>query len=231
MLLALDEFEMLDSALRKGRFDKEAVLGMLRHLIQHRPRFKVLLAGSHTFEELQFWAGYLINVQVVHLGYLKEPEARKLIEQPVKDFPLRYEPAASDRVLALTRGHPLLVQLLCHEIVSLKNEQPRADRRLARVTDVDSVVSEALSHGSLFFADIERNQVDDTGLALLRQLAARGEGAVVEWRDLASQLPLGFDRVLPQLIMRELVEPLNGGFRFQVELIRRWFARRETTVL
>ena len=30
-----------------------ALLGMLRHLIQHRPRFKVLLSGSHTLDELQ----------------------------------------------------------------------------------------------------------------------------------------------------------------------------------
>src|SRR4028118_2185450 len=46
-LLALDEFEALDNAITKGRFDREDVLGMLRHLIQHRPRFKVMLAGSH----------------------------------------------------------------------------------------------------------------------------------------------------------------------------------------
>jgi hypothetical protein len=41
-LLALDEFEVLDNAIAKGRFDEQDVLGMLRHLIQHRPRFKIL---------------------------------------------------------------------------------------------------------------------------------------------------------------------------------------------
>lgn len=44
-LLMLDEFESLDDALAAGRFSETAVLGMLRHLIQHRPRFKSLLAG------------------------------------------------------------------------------------------------------------------------------------------------------------------------------------------
>lgn len=71
-LLTLDEFEALDTALAKGRFDETAVLGMLRHMIQHRPRFKLLLAGSHTLDEVQRWASYLINVQVVKLSYSKK---------------------------------------------------------------------------------------------------------------------------------------------------------------
>jgi hypothetical protein len=224
-LLTLDEFETLDSALTEGRFSETAVLGMLRHLIQHRPRFKVLLAGSHILDELQRWASYLINVQVIQLGYLKEAEALQLIEQPVKDFALRYEPEASRRVLDLTRGHPYLVQLLCAEIVAFKNEQDPAVRRRACLADVEVAVPEALSHGSFFFADIERNQVDAAGLALLRFLATKGEGAVVSRQDLTHQVTdeLGLSLTLP--LQRDLIESVNGGYRFQVELIRRWFAQ------
>jgi hypothetical protein len=122
VLLALDEFEALDEALSAGQFGEEAVLGTLRHLIQHRPLFKVLLAGSHTLEQLQRWASYLINVQLLHLSYLQEPEARQLIERPVPDFSLRYELAATQHVVNPTRCHPYLVQLLGAEIVTLKNE-------------------------------------------------------------------------------------------------------------
>lgn len=149
-LLALDEFEALDDAIRKGRFDEQDALGMLRHLIQHRPRFKVMLAGSHTIEEFQRWASYLINVQVVHISYLKEPEARQLIERPVSDFTLRYEPDAVDRALQLTRCHPFLIQLLCGEIVALKNEQDPSIRRLATLADVEAAIPAALSVGSFF---------------------------------------------------------------------------------
>jgi len=226
-LLALDEFEALDGALAERRFDETAVLGMLRHLIQHRPRFKVLLAGSHTLDELQRWSSYLINVQVVHIGYLKENETRQLIEQPVKDFALRYEPEACQRVIDLTRGHPALVQLLCAEIVALKNEQPPIVRRLARLDDVEAAVPEALSHGSFFFADIERNQVNAAELALLRFLAAQGERAVISQTALTRRFPDEdeLDRALDWLMRRELIERENEGYRFQVELIRRWFAQ------
>jgi hypothetical protein len=226
-LLALDEFEALDDALAKGRFSETAVLGMLRHLIQHRPRFKVLLAGSHTLDEFQRWSSYLINVQVVHIGYLRENEARQLVEQPVKEFALQYEPAASQRVLDLTRGHPALVQLLCAEIVALKNEQSPETRRLARLSDVEEAVPKALNHGSFFFTDIERNQVDAAGLTILRFLASQGERMVNDRDLLDRQFPNSdeMNRALVLLVRKELIEWVGESCQFQVELIRRWFAR------
>ena len=223
-LLSLDEFEVLDNALNEGRFSETDVLGMLRNLIQHRPKFKVLISGTHTLQEFQRWASYLINVQVVHLSYLKQTEARQLIERPVKDFTLRYQPDASQRVLDLTRGHPFLVQLLCAEIVALKNEQDPAIRRLATLADVEKAVPEAFSSGSFFFADIERNQVDAAGLAVLRFIAAQGEGAIVSKETLAPQFPDRLDSTLDLLLRRELIEEESEGYHFQVELIRRWFA-------
>jgi len=222
-LLSLDEFEVLDGPFGEGRFNERDVLGMLRHLIQHRPRFKVLLAGSHTLDEVQRWASYLINVQVVQIGYLNEAEALQLIERPVKDFALRYEPEASRRVLALTRGHPFLTQLLCAEIVALKNEQDPAARRRARLADVEAAVPAALNSGSFFFADVERNQVDEPGLAVLRFIAAQGEGAVADRAAFARFADP--ERALALLLRRDLVETTDGGHRFQVELIRRWFTR------
>ncbi|BDI14701.1 hypothetical protein ANSO36C_05030 [Nostoc cf. commune SO-36] len=221
-LLALDEFEVLDNAIAKGRFDEQDVLGMLRHLIQHRPRFKVLLAGSHTIEEYQRWASYLINVQVVHISYLKEAEARQLIERPVKDFTLRYEPDAVERVLQLTRCHPFLVQLLCAEIVVLKNEQDPSIRRLATLANVEAAIPEALQSGGFFFADIQNNQVDATGQAILRFIAAQGEGAIVSRQTLLQEFP-DADITFHLLLQRELIEEVDDGYGFQVELIRRWF--------
>jgi hypothetical protein len=127
-------------------------------------------------------------------------------------------------VLDLTRGHPYLVQLLCAEIVALKNEQKPAVRRLARLADVEASVPEALSHGSFFFADIQRNQLDQASLALLRFMAARGERVVISRQTLTQQFPDGLDHSLALLLLRDLIESADGGYRFQVELIRRWFA-------
>jgi hypothetical protein len=164
-LLALDEFEALETALANGRFREEAVLGMLRYLIQHRPCFRVLLSGSHSLPEVRRWASYLINVQTIHVSYLNESEACQLIERPVEGFALSYEREASRRVLHLTRRHPFLIQLLCAEIVALKNEQVPATRRLATATDVETAVAVALEHGSFFFSHLRTCR----WLLLLRQ--------------------------------------------------------------
>jgi hypothetical protein len=226
-LLMLDEFEALERVLALERFDEELVLGMLRHLIQHRPRFKVLLSGSHTLAEFSRWASYLINVQVVHIGMLHPDEARQLVEAPVQGFALRYETAASQRVLDLTRGHPFLVQLLCAEIVALKNEQSSVQRRLATVEDVEAAVPEALIHGSFFFADVGRNQTNDVGLQILNLLAQAGKNKTTSRSHLEKEIEMEtavLNDILKQLQDREIIEQQGDGVRFQIELVRRWFA-------
>jgi hypothetical protein len=223
-LLTLDEFEALDIPLAEGRFSEAAVLGMFRHMIQHRSNFKLLLTGSHAMDEFQRWASYLINVQIVQISYLSETETCQLVERPVKNFPLRYEPEASQRVFALTRGHPALTQLLCAEIVALKNEQDPSVRRYARLANVETALPRAMSHGNFFFADIERNQVNPAGVALLRFIAGHGEGATVSREALTRHTPLAdLGPTLALLKRRELIEAVDEGYRFQVEMIRRWF--------
>ena len=223
-LLALDEFEALSGAFVRGRFVADEVLGMLRSLSQHRSRFKLILAGSHILEEVQPWARYLVHVPVVSIGYLEEGAARQLIERPIDDFPLRYTPTASRRVLEVTRRHPFLVQLLCAEIVAVKNAQPLARRHHACLADVEAAVPQALRSGRLFFASLEYDELDADGRALLRGLAAHGAGAVVPRETLARQCPTDLDQALVLPLQRELLEAVGTGYRFQVELIQRWFA-------
>ncbi len=222
VLLTLDEFEALAGAMEAGRFDEAAVLGLLRHTIQHRPRFKLMLAGSHTLDEIQRWSSYLINVQPLQIGYLSREETRQLVEHPLPNFPLAYEPAASERVYSLTNGHPALVQLLCAEIVATKNAQPATSRRLATLADVDGAVPDALERGSFFFADLQRNQLAQSSVALLRAAAERGENALFIPAD-----PSGCAAAIDQLLRRDVLvragDPSSPGYRFQVELIRRWF--------
>lgn len=223
-LLELDEFETLDQALSAGRFDARAVLGVMRNLIQHRRHFKVLVAGSHTLDELDHWAGYLINVQIVEVSYLKEEEARRLIETPVPDFPLRYEPEAMHRVLELTHRHPSLIQLLCREIVDIKNKQAPEHRRVACLGDVEAAVEPALRTGSAFFADLERHQIDAVERMLLRLMAAQGAGTISQSVKLEGITPDEIEQALALLLRRSIIEPVAGGYCFQVELIQRWFA-------
>ncbi|OQW92591.1 MAG: hypothetical protein BWK79_14325 [Beggiatoa sp. IS2] len=222
-LLALDEFSALEHIFNKGLLDEESVLGMFRHIIQHRARFKILLSGSHTIDEFERWASYLINVQTVHINYLQTSEALQLIEHPANDFALNYQPQASQRIIELTHCHPALIQLICAEIVNLKNKQPVSERHLATIADVTAAIPGALQHGRFFFADIANNQVSPHGLEILRFLAQQGEGAVVQLAVLQEYFTETLKTSLAILLQRELLEPVGEGYRFQIELIRRWF--------
>ena len=237
-LLALDEIEALDEAITSGRFEAEAVLGTLRHIIQHRPQFKLLLTSSHALREMRHWASYLVNVQTVAVGYLSEAETTQLIERPVPDFSLRYEPDAVAHVRNLTSGHPALTQLICYEIVALKNEGPPETRRLATVADVEAAIPNALESGSFFFTEMA-NQVGASGQAVLRAIAEAGNHQPVSLEALriANQAPLvqeldkNLDQDLAQtvalLCRRDLIEEVEprSAYRFEVELFRRWFAQ------
>jgi hypothetical protein len=179
-------------------------------------------------QEFHRWAGYFINAQVVHIGYLREHEARQLIEHPVSGFPLVYQPEAGRRVLELTQNHPFLLQLLCSEIVSLKNEQPPDVRRLASVGDVETAVHSALETGSMFFADLQWNQIDEFSRELLRVIAGFGEGRPAPATKLMEQCPNGAQELsasLARLGQKGIIHSSSEGYQFRVELIRRWFAQ------
>jgi hypothetical protein len=115
------------------------------------------------------------------------------------------------------------VQLLCSEIVHLKNDGPAERRLLVTEADVEAAVPNALMAGDMFFADMA-NQAGDSGEALLRTIAAAGEGATLARTALASIGGTELNEALTLLLRRDAIERDGEGYRFQVELIRRWFA-------
>ena len=223
MLLALDEFEALGTALREGTLREHAVLGMLRHIAQHRRRIKLMLVGSHTLGEFKRWSSYFVNAQVIELSYLSAAEARQLIEQPIAGYPLAFHPDASKRMIRFTHGHPYLVQLACAELVALKNSQPVAQRQLATIKDIEACFPLTLQRGQQFFTDIELNKMDDLGRKVLFYLATtRQQKASVS--ELENVLPISKQTdTLTVLMQRNIIEYTNDHYHFQIEAVARWF--------
>lgn len=97
-------------------------------------------------------------------------------------------------------------------------------RRLAPLIDVQAAVPQVLSRGSFFFADNARNQVDPAGRALLRQQARQDAGCALSRAVLERHATTELDAILPRLIQREIIVPVDDGYRFQIELVRCWVA-------
>ncbi|MCB0037418.1 MAG: ATP-binding protein [Anaerolineales bacterium] len=222
MLLELDEFEILAQVLQRNRLDLPSILGMLRHIIQHRPFFKVLLSGSHTLSEFEQWATYFINAQVIHISYLKKDEACQLVKNPIPNFLVQYQPDALQRILSLTRCHPYLLQLLCSEIVILKNEQSPQSRRLVTVEDVENAITSTLRKGWPFFTLLSQNATQ-LGSKLLLQMALHN--GTLSHIEIEHQIPSHQQRkqIIKKLIQQEAIELTSDGYRFQIELVQQWF--------
>ncbi len=142
----LDEFQRLDEVI--AATGSRAALNFLRDTIEHRRRWRLLLAGSVAADEMAaYWSDTLINTRRLHISYLRTEEARELIEHPLPGFEqqMKYEPAAVAAILELTHGQPFLVQLLGAELVDRLN---LAHRRCAVADDVEAVLSDAFAHAS-----------------------------------------------------------------------------------
>ncbi|WP_069471801.1 hypothetical protein [Candidatus Marithrix sp. Canyon 246] len=210
LLLMLDEFVELEKAFEEQRLEKTQILGWLRDQIEHHQSLKILFSGSYYFKELEsYWSNYLINVKTIHISYLQQSEARQLIINPIPDFNLQYTPEACQHILALTNCHPALIQLMCDQIIQLKNQQAVSQRQLVEVSDVEAIVPNVLEAGKFFFNEIIYNQIGDNERKILSVLASYGK------------LDCPEEKSISLLLQRELIERVGSGYRFQVELIRR----------
>ena len=217
-VLVLDEFESFRLALARVKLDPAYLLNILRHVTQHYTLLKIIISGNLIFNEDPVLAGYLVGAKIMKLGILYPRDAQKLIEQPVSNFRLKYEPEAVERIMSLTRGHPHLLQQLCFELVELKNIQTADRRFLVTRADVDEVIPQVLMAANFFFYDLENNQMLPDGRKFMCQLAARGEMAVYSRLDVK-----GMEQTIDGLVQRDLLEPVQGGYRFKYELVRLWF--------
>lgn len=221
-LIIFDEFVTLDEIFWDASLLPDDFLMLLRHIVQHRRNFRVLISGSHSLVEMQKWAAYLVNMQTIKLSYLQEQEARQLIETPIANFPLAYQPDTLNKILEFTRGHPALIQILCYELVDYKNKQPLEKRYLATPEDVEAIIPAALNYGAFYFEDI-KSQLPINALNLLSVLAKKGCRGWIDENTWRKAYPDQFELNLKILLDRDLIEYTSeNNYRFQVELVRRW---------
>ena len=220
LLLSLDEYEYIETLVESGRADAR-IFQLLRSLLQNYPRVTLLFSGTHTFEELNpVWSHHLINVHTIKIGDLERNDARELIETPIKSFPLKYEPEAVDRILSVVGGQPYLLQVTCRELVNLMNDKSELH---ARVSHVNQALDSALISGAAYFKEVWKSLESSDSRRKVMAAIARKKGNPVPERSL---LRAGKSQDLKLLTDHDVIEKTDDGYRFKVELVRRWIEKQ-----
>ena len=223
-VLMLDEFESLEDAFKSHSLDLHKTLSYLRDLLQHRSRFQIIIAGFHLTTELPNWNRYLNNIVDMNVSDLSEAEALRLIERPIPLFVLKYRPSALQHVLSLTRGHPAMIQLLCMEIVNMVNREENQEAANSRYSVTVEDIETALSHNHYFnFFGHMLTQVSEEEEKLLRFIACQGQNVIVSEDNVYQKFS---HDTLQNPLRQGTLEYVDGGYRFYLEPIRRYFAEQ-----
>jgi hypothetical protein len=234
LVLVFDEFEELEERVKERKLDA-TIFKFLRHLMQHIPDLAFVFVGSHRLRELTSDYGSILFDQALHkqIRFLDEQEARRLItEPPEQDI---FDPYTVDEVIRLTAGHPYFVQLVCHYLVDLRNRSRLPIITVQHVRDaIPDILVEAEGH--LTYLWHSASPLDQMVMASAARVLIGQD--FVHTSDVMKQLAAyGADQdhqdiLLAEeaLVRQEILERLDGdppGYRFKVELVRRWVERNQ----
>ena len=205
-------------------------------MAQDRARLQFIFVIGRNVDDLDTIALSLFKgTPYRRVSLLSKNETAKLVRLSEDNGTLHWPKEAVARVWALTNGHPFLTQQVCsHTWEHLYADAENPDEApTVSPADVDAVVDAAL--------EVSRNTLewlwDGLGPAervVASALAEAGPGPITQ-AQLEQVLQESGVRVIirelqnaPQLLQEwDIIEPADGGYRFRVELLRRWIAEHK----
>jgi biotin operon repressor len=229
LIVTLDEFENLEQRMNAGTLDK-VLIDYFRGVIQTYPWFILAFAGLHTLEEMRkdYFNPLFGSIKAIKISFLKDAPARLLITEPTEDFPLDYDQDVIDKIIQLTYGQAYLIQQICHNLISLYNEQKfdqsqqRADR--FSMEDLNKVLSESkfFQDSDFYFTGIW-GQADDMQKQVLIQLAQAETG--LHQTELHEQLDMDreiLEKAIKTLQNHDVIDVNQEGYQIRVPLMKQW---------
>lgn len=213
-LITFDEYENLEEGIKAGKITRN-ILNQIRNIVQHRQQIVVLFSGSHRFEEMKTvnWSDYMINVKTLELSCLSPRDAEDLIRHPNPEFSLQYGSGVVERILALTRRHPYLLQALASDLVDYLNLQRRV---VATADDLGVAIEKVLVSAQVYFFYTWSEDCSEKERLILKALATSDTGNV----------PLDTNSSEVQsLCQKEILERSGNRCGFTVDLFRRWILK------
>ena len=233
VVLLIDEFQDIYNPIIESKIP-DSFMQNWKALLQAN-YFSAVLVGQDMMPKFKLrFPNEFGTAQDERVTYLKEEDARKLIDEPIRIGGIqgesRYREQAIERILDLTAGSPFYIQIICNRLVDYMNVKHAG---LVTEADVEQVKNE-LIHGvnalGLDKFDNLINSGDTSPDAILDEDALKVLKAITDnssigpcHRDrIICETRLPVDTILVDLEKRDVVERHDQSYQIQVGLFKEW---------
>jgi tetratricopeptide (TPR) repeat protein len=234
-VLLFDEFDVLDIAATEQlppTAAAQAFFPYLRELLEGEPRLKFIFVVGRRAEDLSIIVKSLFKSSLSQrVSVLDAQSANNLIRTAQRQGTLGFSRIAVERIMALTAGHPYFTQLICQILWDTAYAiDPHTPPSIQRLEMVEAAADKALEAGQNIFEWIWDGLPPAERVIFAAIAGATDEQSVVTEEQLTQLLQSQGIRILTgelELAPRTLVEwemlrHVDGGYRFFIELMRRW---------
>jgi tetratricopeptide (TPR) repeat protein len=231
MVLLFDEFDVLADP--QGESAARTFFPYLRELMDmDRARLKFIFVIGRNVSDLSTIALSLFKgTPHKRVSLLNREDINVLVRLSQSNGSLHWSDEAVERVWQLTNGHPFLTQMLCSQVWELLYEDDPDESPMVMADDVDTAVPTALDL-SVNSLEWLWNGLGPAERVVAAALAEAGSSPITQGA-LEHLLQESGVRVVirelqnaPQLLQEwDILEPadsVSNGYRFRVELLRRW---------
>ena len=233
IVLLIDEFQYIYNPIIEGKFP-DSFMQNWKVLLQAN-YFSAVLVGQDMMPNFKLrFPNEFGTTQDERVTYLKEEDARKLIDEPIRIGGIqgesRYREQAIERILDLTAGSPFYIQILCSRLVEHMNA-----KHTPQVTEahIEQVKEELISGVNAFDLDKFDNLInsgdtsedaisDEDALKVLKVIADNSSIGPCHRDRIDCEPRLPVDTILEDLEKRDVVERRDQSYQIQVGLFKEW---------
>jgi tetratricopeptide (TPR) repeat protein len=235
LVLLIDEFDVLDSPVEaQAGASFFPYLRALLSLNPQRLRF-VFVIGRRPEDLSSLTLSVFKGIKSLHVSLLPPEEAAQLVRLSERDGSLEWSDEAVARVLALTGGHPFVTQQLCQLIWEQAYTDTDETKTPASVqaADVEATAPVAIRSATnalewLWDGLGPAERLVASTLAGAGPTAITQDGLEKRLSDSGVRILIGELQEAPRILQEwDLIERVEGGYQFRVELLRRWIAERK----
>lgn len=233
LVLLFDEFDVLDAP-NAGQAAKE-FFPYLRNLLSYEPKTLnfVFVIGRKIDDLTQLTQSLFKAATTKRVSLLDFPDTVKLVRLSQTNNSLRWQEEAIHQVWQLTCGHPYLTQCLCYRIwETLYRSYQNGDLPTVTSEEVKSAIERTLedSHSGLEWL---WSGLPPAEQVVASALASVGTKVITESQLDDLLMKSGVQQTIPPLqnaprwlqewdLIEKIEKVDGGGYRFRVELLRRW---------